>query len=89
MWDISPVVEGDPDLFSSVIDAMASFFRADPPDTVMCIEAWGFIFGGPIAYLLGARLCVARRPGKLPRRGYVRDLRHVLCAKSGARYPRG
>ena len=67
MWDVSPVVEGDPDLFSSVIDAMASFFRADPPDTVMCIEAWGFIFGGPIAYLLGARLCVARRPGKLPR----------------------
>src|SRR6516225_2039423 len=65
MWDVSPVVEGDPDLFSSVIDAMASFFRADPPDTVMCIEAWGFIFGAPVAYLLGARLCVARRPGKL------------------------
>lgn len=67
MWDISPVVEGDPDLFSSVIGALASFFRADPPDTVLCIEAWGFIFGSPIAYLLGARLCVARRPGKLPR----------------------
>jgi adenine phosphoribosyltransferase len=41
--DISAVVEGDPDLFASVIDAMSSFFRADPPDTVMCIESSGFI----------------------------------------------
>jgi len=49
-----------------VIDTMADFFRADPPDAVMCIEAWGFIFGAPVAYLLGARLCVAWRPGKLP-----------------------
>ena len=65
MRDISPIVEGDPRLFAAVIDAMAGFFRADPPDTVMCIEAWGFIFGAPVAYLPGARLCVARRPGKL------------------------
>jgi adenine phosphoribosyltransferase len=65
--DISPVVEGDPNLFASVSDAMSGFFRADPPDTVMCIESWGFIFGAPVAYLLGVRLCVARGPGKLPR----------------------
>jgi adenine phosphoribosyltransferase len=64
--DISPVVEGDPDLFASVIDEMAGFFRSHPPDTFMCIESWGFIFGAPVAYLLGVRLCVARRPGKLP-----------------------
>lgn len=51
--------KGDPSLFAAVIDAMAVFFRAEPPDTVMRIEAWGFIFGAPVAYLLEARLCVA------------------------------
>jgi len=66
IWDISPIVEGDPDLFASVIDAMADFFRPHPPDVLMCIESWGFIFGAPVAYRLGVRLCVARRRGKLP-----------------------
>jgi adenine phosphoribosyltransferase len=89
MWDVSPVVEGDPDLFSSVIDTMASFFRADPPDTVMCIEAWGFIFGAPIAYLLGARLCAARRPGKLPREAMSKTYDMSYAQRSGARYARG
>ena len=70
MRDISPVVEGDPDLFASVIDEMAGFFRSHPPDAFMCIESWGFIFGAPVAHLLGVRLCVARRPGKLTTRGY-------------------
>ena len=46
--DISPIAEGDPRLFAAVVDAMAGFFRADPPDTVMCMEAWGFIFNAPI-----------------------------------------
>ena len=78
--DISPVVEGDPDLFASVIDAMSGFFRADPPDTVMCIESWGFIFGAPVAYLLGARCGAPAR--KATARNDLRDLEYVLRARA-------
>ena len=85
--DISPVVEGDADLFASVINELAGFFHADPPSVISCIEAWGFIFGAPVAYLLGARLCVARRPGELPpstvreecSRSYRRRSRRIRC----------
>lgn len=31
----------------------------------------GYIFGAPIAYVLGRRMCLARRPGKLPRETLV------------------
>jgi adenine phosphoribosyltransferase len=65
--DITPVVENDPDLFRSVIDAMAGFYKADPPNCIASIEAWGFVFAAPVAYLLGSRLCLVRRPEKLPR----------------------
>jgi adenine phosphoribosyltransferase len=65
--DVSPIVENDPDLFRAVIDAMTGFGKQNPPDCIAAIESWGFVFGAPIAYLLGSRLCLLRRPGKLPR----------------------
>jgi len=65
--DISPIIESDPPLFRAAIDAMAEVHRARPPDCVVGIEAWGFVFAAPIAYLLGSRLCLARRPEWLPR----------------------
>ena len=65
--DISPIIENDPGPFRAVIDSMAGFHQANPPDCIVAIESWGFIFAAPVAYILGSRLCLARRPGKLPR----------------------
>jgi len=69
--DISPVVEGDPALFRAVVEAMAGLCKETAPDCIMCVESWGYIFGAPVAYLLGRRMCLARRPGKLPREAFV------------------
>jgi adenine phosphoribosyltransferase len=66
--DITSIVEGDPPLFRAIIDRMVEMHQAHPPDCIVCIEAWGYVFGVPMAYLLGSRICLARRPGKLPRR---------------------
>ena len=71
--DISPVavVEGDPTLFRAVVEAMAGLCKETAPDCIMCVESWGYIFGAPVAYLLGCRMCLARRPGKLPREAFA------------------
>ena len=69
--DISPVVDGDPALFRAVVEAMAGLSKELAPDCIMCVESWGYIFGAPVAYLLGCRICLARRPGKLPREAFV------------------
>jgi adenine phosphoribosyltransferase len=69
--DISPVVEGDPVLFRAVVEAMAGLCKETVPDCIMCVESWGYIFGAPVAYLLGCRMCLARRSGKLPREAFV------------------
>ena len=60
--DITPIIESDPHLFRAIIDGMAEMHRAHPPDCIVCIEAWGYVFGIPMAYLLGSRICLARRP---------------------------
>jgi adenine phosphoribosyltransferase len=65
--DISPIIESDPPLFRAAIDAIAGFHRASPPDCIVGIESWGFVFAAPVAYVLGSRLCLARRPDRLPR----------------------
>jgi hypothetical protein len=54
--DLSPVVEGDPALFSAVVQAMAGLCEETAPDCIMCVESWGYIFGAPVAYLLGCRM---------------------------------
>ena len=39
---------------------------------IVCIESFGYVFGAPVAYLLGTRLILARRAGKLPRDVHAR-----------------
>jgi adenine phosphoribosyltransferase len=55
-----------PEGFRSVIDALASEFQGQQVDTVIGIEARGFIFAPAMAYQLGAGFVPARKPGKLP-----------------------
>jgi adenine phosphoribosyltransferase len=63
--DITPLLK-DPKVFKSAIDVLADHYRAQHIDTVVSVEARGFIFGGALAYALGAGFVPARKPGKLP-----------------------
>lgn len=54
-------------MFRDIVEAMTDAFRTDPPDCLVCIESFGYVFGAPMGYLLGSRIVLARRSGKLPR----------------------
>ena len=64
-YDITTLLK-DPDGFRQVIDGLSSQFRDEKVDTVIGIEARGFIFAPAMAYQLGAGFVPARKPGKLP-----------------------
>jgi adenine phosphoribosyltransferase len=64
-YDITTVLK-DAQAFHQCIDLMTEPFRDVPIDMVVPMESRGFIFGAPIAYLLGAGFAPIRKPGKLP-----------------------
>jgi adenine phosphoribosyltransferase len=64
--DLMPLV-ADPDYFAETIRRLAEWTRPRQPELVLGAEARGFIFGGALAYALGAGFIAARKPGKLPR----------------------
>lgn len=63
--DITPLL-ADPDGFRQAIDVLAGAFVDAGVTKVLGAEARGFIFGGALAYRLGAGFVPARKPGKLP-----------------------
>jgi adenine phosphoribosyltransferase len=63
--DITPLL-ADPAGFQQSIDLIASEFEGLGVTRIMGAEARGFIFGGALAYKLGAGFIPARKPGKLP-----------------------
>lgn len=63
--DITPLLK-DPDAFKYVIDCFSDRYAGTPVDTVVAVEARGFLFGAPLAYRLGKPLVPARKEGKLP-----------------------
>lgn len=63
--DITPLL-ASPDGFHNAIDTLAQNFAGKGITKVMGAEARGFIFGGALAYRLGAGFVPARKPGKLP-----------------------
>jgi len=56
----------DGEAFRSVIDVLTRYFARKKIDTVVGIEARGFMIGAPIAYKLGTGFIPARKKGKLP-----------------------
>ena len=64
--DITPLLN-TPIAFNKVIKDMAYHFLNEKIDSVVAIEARGYIFGAPVAYELGAAFIPVRKQGKLPR----------------------
>lgn len=63
--DITPLL-ASPEAFRATIDTLAEAYAEAGVTKVMGAEARGFIFGGALAYRLGAGFVPARKPGKLP-----------------------
>lgn len=72
--DIMPLLSS-PDGFADVIDALAAPWRRAAVQTVVAVEARGFMLGAPLARALGVGFVPVRKPGKLPgptlRRSYA------------------
>jgi adenine phosphoribosyltransferase len=63
--DITPLTQ-DPEAFKEAVERMAEPFKDLGITKVLCADARGFIFGGPVALILGAGMSIARKPNKLP-----------------------
>jgi adenine phosphoribosyltransferase len=64
--DLMPLI-ADPAYFAETIRQLSDWAKPREPDFILGAEARGFIFGGALAYSLGAGFIAARKPGKLPR----------------------
>ena len=63
--DITTLLK-DKDAFKEAVDKLAEECKGKKTDIVVAVEARGFIFGGVLAYKLGAGFVPLRKPGKLP-----------------------
>lgn len=64
-YDVTTLLK-DKDGFGSVIDAFHDHYEPKRIDTVIGIEARGFIFAPTVAYALGTGFIPVRKPKKLP-----------------------
>ena len=63
--DVMPLL-ADREYLAESIRQLADWARPREPNLILGAEARGFIFGGALAYELGAGFVAARKPGKLP-----------------------
>jgi adenine phosphoribosyltransferase len=63
--DITPLLQ-DAEGFRRVIDAFRERYANRGIDTVVGVEARGFVFAAAVAYAIGAGCTMIRKPGKLP-----------------------
>jgi adenine phosphoribosyltransferase len=71
-YDITTMLK-DGAAFRKSVELMASPYRDAHVDVVVAMESRGFIFGAPIALLLGAGFAPIRKLGKLPADTVVRE----------------
>ena len=64
-YDITTLLK-DPEGFRKTVDALADQFEGHKVDSVIGIEARGFIFAPALAYHMGAGFVPVRKPKKLP-----------------------
>lgn len=67
--DITPLLANG-DTLKKTIDTLKDRYAGKQIDTVVGIEARGFIFASALAYALGAGTVLVRKPGKLPYKTY-------------------
>src|SRR6185503_16052352 len=70
--DITPVL-ADPVLFTRCVDLLCDGFQPSDIDTVVGIDARGFIFAAAAAFKLKAAFVPVRKKGKLPYSTYEQD----------------
>ena len=63
--DITPVCQ-NPEAFRQAVNDLTKPFLNKGITKVVCADARGFIFGGPVALALNAGMVIARKPNKLP-----------------------
>ena len=63
--DITPLLM-DPKAFKYVVDCFVERYSNSSIDSIVGIDARGFIFSAPLALKLEKPLVLARKPGKLP-----------------------
>jgi adenine phosphoribosyltransferase len=73
--DITTLLK-DKAAFKQTIDILVNKYKKKKIDTVVAVEARGFILGGAIAYRLGAGFVPVRKMGKLPHK--VRSVTYAL-----------
>jgi adenine phosphoribosyltransferase len=69
----------DSQAFRKSINQLAALVKDKKIDQIIAAEARGFIFGGALAYKLGAGFVPVRKPGKLPAKTY----RHTYALEYG------
>jgi len=65
--DITSVIQ-DPDGLKLAVDGLVDLLRDVDFDVIVGPESRGFIFGVPVAYLMGKGFVPVRKKGKLPRK---------------------
>lgn len=65
--DITSVIQ-DPDGLKLAVDGLVNLLKDTDYDVVIGPESRGFIFGVPVAYLMGKGFVPVRKKGKLPRK---------------------
>lgn len=63
--DITPLLK-EPKAFSYTISELANHYKKQKVDSVVAIEARGFMLGAPLALELGVPFIPVRKKGKLP-----------------------
>lgn len=63
--DITTLIN-NPEAFKYSIDQIIDYYKNKEIDIIIGVESRGFIFGSPVAYSLGKKLAIVRKPGKLP-----------------------
>lgn len=63
--DITTLLQ-DPEAFRYVIDTWKKRYEDKNIEVIVGADARGFIFGAPLAYVLGIPFVPVRKPGKLP-----------------------
>ena len=63
--DITPICQ-NAEALRQAVNELAEPFKNKGITKVICADARGFIFGGPVALKLNAGMVIARKPNKLP-----------------------